>query len=79
MIDWTQPIEWSTGQPTGLAPHLLHTRSSKEVVACDEWENITGEHSVWVNAKTGVILGCEHEDYPFVRNRKPPASQQDQA
>lgn len=60
-IDWSRPFEWSSGEPS--------QRSGFDcVTACRAWESHTGEESVAVDEETGRILGCEQEDYPFIRN-----------
>lgn len=73
MIDWDWKVEWSSGEEAFLRYAGLNTRLSMEVTGCQEWWDITGDSYVSVDTKTGRILGCEQEDYPFIRNRIPPA------
>jgi hypothetical protein len=72
MIDWSKPIEWDNGEEAHLWP-TIQSDLTKAVSACSPWERHAGEDYVHVCGRTGAVLGCE-EDYPRIRNRKPPAS-----
>ena len=69
-IDWAKPLEWSSGERTGLSGRWMDTVTSREVQSCAEFYRVTQDEFVSVDAGTGRILGCEDEDYPRVRNRK---------
>jgi hypothetical protein len=65
-IDWSKPIEWSNGESSGV--EFEPTPATFEVIACTEWVDNTDETTVVVMSN-GVILGCEDEGYPTIRNR----------
>jgi hypothetical protein len=77
MIDWNDYIEWSNGELAGAV--YRPTEGTMQVTACEEWTRVTGDQDVVVDFHTGKILGCEDEDYPFIRNKKPAASHQESA
>jgi hypothetical protein len=68
-INWRGDLEWSDGIRLYFAPydegHLAKTRHVSSPVG---WHARTGDTYVAVDANTGLILGCEDEDYPHVRN-----------
>jgi hypothetical protein len=65
----------SNGQRAFFAPYDSgHLAPHRDVTACQEWVNVTGDSQVAVDTKTGQIVGCEDEGYPHIRNvaKNPP-------
>lgn len=71
MIRWDCRVEWSSGEEAWVRFNGIRTTGSIEVTGCQEWWDVVGDSYVAVDPKTGVILGCESEDYPHIRNRMP--------
>jgi hypothetical protein len=67
MIDWSKPVEWSTGEPVIFAPYD-DAMPNHHVSSCEAWQQVSGDSFVAVDEE-GEILGCEGEGYPTVRNK----------
>jgi hypothetical protein len=68
-INWRGDLEWSDGTPANLAPYDQgHLATHRDVSSPLQWLDKIGDSHVAVDAKTGLILGCENEDYPHIRN-----------
>lgn len=66
ILDWSKPVQWSTGEEITFAPYDNPRDGYRSVSSCAEWSKITGDNYVHVG-EDGEIMGVEGE-YPAVVN-----------